>query len=289
MVFTATLIPQPVEAQTVGPGTVNTTVSTGSGMTTVVGNTTISTTASTAATNVTGGTLIFDATKGPIAGRIIVQSVNGNAVQANGGAITVTNGINVRTQGGHAFLANGAASSIDISGAAISTSGVGAGLAAIGGTITALGVDINNTATSAPNVYLFRTNAGWALWVRGSPNSAKRNIVPLDGLVETEWLEFPFTMNWRFTRPGTVQFEKGEPFCFLTLVPHALLGQVQPEIRSLDEDQALKTRYEASKLAAHDGNAVPQGWQRHYVRGEDATGRSAGFHLSKRKLKPVKY
>lgn len=145
--------------------------------------------------------------------------------------------------------------------------------------------------------YLFRTSPGWGLWVRGSPNSAKRNIAPLDGLVETEWLDFPFTMNWRFTRPGTVQFDKGEPFCFLTPVPHAVLDQVQPEIRSLDENPALKAAYEAKaksrgdfngKLAARDPNTAAQGWQRHYVRGEEATGPTQGFHLSKRKVKPVK-
>lgn len=150
----AAVLPMPhaAQAQTVGPGTVTTTVNVSSGTTTVLGNTTISTTGSTAATNVTGGTLTFNLTQGPSPGRIIVQSVNGNAVQANGGTIIVTNGINARTQGGHAFLANGAASSIDISGALVSTSGVGAGLAAIGGSIRALGVDINNTATAAPSV-----------------------------------------------------------------------------------------------------------------------------------------
>ena len=145
--------------------------------------------------------------------------------------------------------------------------------------------------------YLFRTSPGWALWVRGSPNTAKRNLAPLDGLVETDWLDFPFTMNWRFTRPATVQFEKGEPFCFITPVPHALLDQVQPEIRSLDENPALKAAYEArardradfnSRLAAGDPDAVTQGWQRHYVRGEHASGRTEGFHLSKRKLRAVR-
>jgi uncharacterized protein DUF6065 len=145
--------------------------------------------------------------------------------------------------------------------------------------------------------YLFRTSPGWALWVRGSPNTAKRNLAPLDGLVETDWLDFPFTMNWRFTRPATIHFEKGEPFCFVTPVPHATLDRVQPEIRALDEEPALKAAYETrcrdrgnfnAKLAARDPDAVAQGWQRHYVRGEDATGRTAEFHLSKRKLRPVR-
>jgi hypothetical protein len=144
--------------------------------------------------------------------------------------------------------------------------------------------------------YLFRTSPGWALWVRGSPNAAKRNLAPLDGIVETDWLDFPFTMNWRFTRAGTVSFAKGEPYCFVTPVPHGVLDRVAPRIRPLDSDPALKAAYEARSrgrtdfnagLAARDPATVSQGWQRHYMRGEDAAGRQAGFHLTKRRLKPV--
>ena len=43
--------------------------------------------------------------------------------------------------------------------------------------------------------YLFRTPPGWAVWARGAPNTVKDGIVPLDGLVETDWLPFTFTMN----------------------------------------------------------------------------------------------
>jgi hypothetical protein len=146
--------------------------------------------------------------------------------------------------------------------------------------------------------HLFRTSPGWALWVRGSPNAEKRNLAPLDGLVETDWLDFPFTMNWRFTRPCTIAFEKGEPFCFVTPVPHALLDAVQPVIRDVDVDPALKAAYDLRSTSRNDFNAglkvrdpdiVAQGWQRHYVRGEDAAGRRAEFHLSKRRLKtPVR-
>lgn len=145
--------------------------------------------------------------------------------------------------------------------------------------------------------YLFRTSPGWALWVRGSPNSAKRHLVPLDGVVETDWLDFPFTMNWRFTRAGTVSFERGEPFCFLTPLAHAVLDAVEPVVRPLDEAPELKAAYEARAsgraafnqgLAERDPATVAQGWQRHYVRGEDAQGQRAEFHLTRRRLRPVK-
>jgi Family of unknown function (DUF6065) len=144
--------------------------------------------------------------------------------------------------------------------------------------------------------YLFRTSPGWALWARGSPNAAKRNLVALDGLVETDWLDFPFTMNWRFTRAGTASFEKGEPFCFITPVPHAVLDRVQPELRPLDADPALKAAYEARSqsradfnagLHARDPDTVARGWQRHYMRGEDASGKQAEFHLTKRRVRPL--
>ncbi len=77
--------------------------------------------------------------------------------------------------------------------------------------------------------YVFRTSPGWAIWARGAPNTAKPRIVPLEGIVETDWLPFTFTMNWRFTRTGRVRFSKDEPICFLTLVyPHALIDDVDP-------------------------------------------------------------
>jgi hypothetical protein len=145
--------------------------------------------------------------------------------------------------------------------------------------------------------YLFRTSPGWALWARGAPNSAKQDIFPLEGLVETDWLPFSFTMNWRFTRPARVRFEAGEPFCFITPIPHALLDDIQPSIRSLDEDPALKKanmEWQKSrmtfneKLAKLDPETVKQGWQRNYVRGQSLTEERPKFHLSKRKLKAPK-
>lgn len=142
--------------------------------------------------------------------------------------------------------------------------------------------------------YLFCTSPGWGLWCRGAPNTSKYNVVPLDGLVETDWLPMPFTMNWRFTGPGIVRFEKGEPFCFITPVPHGQLDAIEPVVKSLDTNPILKREYEAwansrvdfiNRLAVHEPTAVEEGWQRHYLRGETPSGEKADFHLTKRRLK----
>lgn len=145
--------------------------------------------------------------------------------------------------------------------------------------------------------YVFRTSPGWALSARGAPNTFKNRIMPLEGLVETDWLPLPILMNWRFTRVGTVRFAANEPLCFLTLVPHGLLDAVQPVLRDLDTDPEMKVAYEAWRVSRADFNnklfqrepgTVAESWQRHYVRGETPTGEQAGYHLSKRRLKTPK-
>jgi hypothetical protein len=142
--------------------------------------------------------------------------------------------------------------------------------------------------------YLFRTSPGWALWARGTPNTTKRRIVALEGLVETDWLPMPFTMNWRFNRMGTTRFEAGEPFCFITLVAHALLDAIEPVVRRIEDEPRLAAEHRAwcesrqtfnVKLGARDPETVAERWQRHYVRGANPTGAAPSYHLSKRKLK----
>ncbi|HWA61015.1 MAG TPA: DUF6065 family protein [Caulobacteraceae bacterium] len=147
--------------------------------------------------------------------------------------------------------------------------------------------------------YLFRTPEGWSMWVKGPPNHVKDGIQPLEGLVETDWLPFPFTMNWIFTRPGSVHFAKGEPFCFLTLVEDKKLEDFELVQRNLERDPELLGQYEAwrkqretfnNRLYKRDPNAVKEAWQRFYFRGElpDDTGEAPAAHTNKRRLKPLK-
>lgn len=142
--------------------------------------------------------------------------------------------------------------------------------------------------------WLVRTSAGWATWARGTPNLPKDGITPLDGVVETEWLPFPFTMNWRFSRPGSVTFERGEPFCFITIVPHAILDDVQPVVRQLSEEPELSAKFESwrdsraefnAKLQSLDETATGLRWQRGYTKGVEAD-RLGAYHLSRRRLRP---
>lgn len=143
--------------------------------------------------------------------------------------------------------------------------------------------------------WLFRTPPGWALRCSGSPNRFKHGIAPLEGLVETDWLPYPFTMNWRFTAPGRVRFEKDEPFCFIQPVPHRLIEAFEPVGTPLETDSDLGRQYEAwkevrtdfnNRLADGDPEALKQAWQRYYFRGEypDPAAPRPEAHVNKRRL-----
>jgi len=145
--------------------------------------------------------------------------------------------------------------------------------------------------------HLFRTDPGWRVWAMGPPNEPKDGVYPLQGLTETDWLPFPFTMNWQMTRPGKVRFEKGEPFCFITLVQDQPLEEVQPSLKLLADNPKLNEEYKAwaesrgdfnKKLIQRDAEATKQGWQRHYMKGQKVSGGDAETHQTKRRLKAPK-
>ena len=68
--------------------------------------------------------------------------------------------------------------------------------------------------------WLFRTPKGWDLYVKGPSNRWKVNAAPLEGVVETWWLPYTFTFNWKIVEPGSVTFSRGEPIGQLVPVPH---------------------------------------------------------------------
>jgi hypothetical protein len=143
--------------------------------------------------------------------------------------------------------------------------------------------------------HLFRTEPGWDLFVSGAPNWIKHGIQPLTGIVESDWLPHPFTMNWRFTEPGTVTFAKNEPFCWIMPVPHAAIDSMEPVIMDITKEPELselqrawqKSRENFLAEEAKRATADKSEWQRHYFKGEHVTGaKGSETHINKRRLKP---
>lgn len=130
--------------------------------------------------------------------------------------------------------------------------------------------------------YLFRTDAGISLMAMGPPNSPKDSISALAGVIETSWAPYPFTMNWRFTRPNvTVRFEEGEPFCFIVPVSIGLLEATRPEFAELASDPKTMAKYDEwvasrasfiSDLKVVGSEAREDKWQKRYSRGLEPDG-----------------
>jgi hypothetical protein len=129
---------------------------------------------------------------------------------------------------------------------------------------------------------LFRTEPGFDLMVQGPVNRAKDAIAPLQGVVETDWAPYTFTMNWRFTQPEIeVEFEKGEPFCHFFPIRRADIEAVEPEFRQVSTDPKLEAEYRAwnesrrafnRDLNEAGSKAQAERWQKHYYRGVDIGG-----------------
>ncbi len=144
--------------------------------------------------------------------------------------------------------------------------------------------------------YLFRTEPGWDIWVGGPPNQIKDGIQALAGIVETDWLPFPFTMNYRFTRPGMASFKKGEPYALIMPIPHAAIDEIEPVIKRIEDEPELNEEYLAwgesrtsflEKLKQRDEAAKRQGWQRDYFHGRTPQGvEGPESHINRRRLKP---
>jgi hypothetical protein len=125
--------------------------------------------------------------------------------------------------------------------------------------------------------YLFETPYPYGLYVTGAPNYPKPNAIPLSGIVETHWLPFTFTMNWRFTQPGSFTMDIGEPFCQIFPIDMNTFDNVEPEIRTLEENKQFHDLYWDWNISRHNymnlrsvpgtEESNPEVWQRNYFRG----------------------
>jgi len=132
--------------------------------------------------------------------------------------------------------------------------------------------------------FLFRTKpAGSRLLVGGPLNYFKPNLHPLTALIESDWLTMSFTMNWKVMWPDEpIRYDVGEPL--FQVIP--LAGNVCADLEGavvhyarLAEDPAAADAYHRWQQARdqfHQGKARgevrPDGWQKDYFHGPDATG-----------------
>lgn len=139
--------------------------------------------------------------------------------------------------------------------------------------------------------YLFRTTKAHNLWVKGPTNQFKDGIAALEGIIETDWTPFTFTMNWQFTRKRLkVRFDKDEPICTILPYPRHYVSKFDARQKVINQHPKLYKQYVAWKddreqflrdLKDPNSEAAKAGWQRTYMKGEDQYGKAFAGHQTK--------
>ena len=152
--------------------------------------------------------------------------------------------------------------------------------------------------------FLFRTPPEYGLVVCGPANHDKNGIVPLDGFIRSDWLPFPFTMNWRITSSDrAISFEEGEPIARVFPYPLGMLDEAQLELRDLSEDPEFRQQFQAwsnqrqtsykqraqqqKQSGAEEAPDPDMIWNRRYQRGTGSDG-AGQKHQTVFQVKPVK-
>ncbi len=131
--------------------------------------------------------------------------------------------------------------------------------------------------------YLFRTPEEISLVVRGPCNQWKAHAAALDGLVETDWLPFTFTMNWKIITPNQpVRFEQGEPICMFYPLAAQQIETYEAIIEPLENNPELLEAYKTWQfmryVARHTKDDELTFLDSRYARGKDYQGQTSETH-----------
>lgn len=122
--------------------------------------------------------------------------------------------------------------------------------------------------------WVFRTPVGTQLMVRGVPNYVYDGITPLEGVVETDWLSFTFTVNFRVNRPFERVFLRPyEPLVLIHPVSVDNLEQFELESKQINEDldfqeEFMKYTESRAMFMQRQKEENISDWQGHYFKGE---------------------
>lgn len=119
--------------------------------------------------------------------------------------------------------------------------------------------------------FIVTTNNENSIYVKGPSNFFRKNINPLEGIVETFWLPFSFTMNYKFYEPGEVIFEKGTPLFSFFPINLNYIESFNTEIDYIQNDPQFKEKVKAYDQSRdeHLKNGFTDGldWQKYYLNG----------------------
>jgi hypothetical protein len=138
--------------------------------------------------------------------------------------------------------------------------------------------------------FIIKTSPGVSTYVRGIPNLIANGIQPLDGVVETDWLPFTFTYNFKFIKPGKIKFEKDQPLFSFFPVERGYVEQFNTLVSGIEDYPEFKKEYEMYANHRTSQQAGITEIDGHYGRAESPVKKhEVDNHLKTSKIKEFKY
>ena len=100
--------------------------------------------------------------------------------------------------------------------------------------------------------FILKTPKGVSTHVKGIPNYPIDLLYPLEGIIETDWLPFTFTFNYKFTRPGEVIFQKDQPLFSFFPVKRGYLEKYSISRLNISDDSKINEQYKVFEKARED-------------------------------------
>jgi len=122
--------------------------------------------------------------------------------------------------------------------------------------------------------FVITTDKNISIYVKGVSNYNKNNIYALEGIVETDWLPFTFTMNYQFHTPGAVSFKKDEPLFMFFPIDRSRIEEFEIEKASIYDNEKFGQKYKKYStsrqefLETHPREKEDE-WQKFYVKGRN--------------------
>lgn len=148
----------------------------------------------------------------------------------------------------------------------------------------------NGIITFSALNYIFRTSPGDNLFVKAPTNHFKHGANALEAMVETDWLPYTFTLNWKLTRPDLeVEFFKGEPLACIFPYPRGYLESFSAtEVKGRQDCEFQRTH----RMWAEKRDSMKQeknrnhGW---YIRGLEKIEENARFKEHQKLVKAKQF
>ena len=128
----------------------------------------------------------------------------------------------------------------------------------------------NGTLTIVPD-FVIRTPEGISTLIRGVPNHPVPHITPLEAMVETDWLPFTFTYNFKFNLPGEVIFRKNDPLFSFFPIKRAEIENYTVTMKPISSDKDFSEEYFTYQNARNDLIENKGPFQKFYAKGRSAT------------------